>query len=310
MTDLIKSLKTLVMLLNRIEGRDKCTKLALYFSRMVAWALEIKSFHMKPGRIKLVEEVSTTLSKGRSVMRLGRFTYVWLPLINHWLNVKMSASSLLKLLLLCMKASSDLCENLVWGAEQTKTPEGIVLALRNLNNTLYFLACALDWFMTSEKITHEYFILFLGYAKKKAKDISSKIKGALKEEGQNAKDGKDTVAKSISSIPAKLENIEEESEETLLEVKASLDEAQHEILAAQVHRARVKFVKVTMDIITAGSKLGFFKGLPVPVRHGAAMCSALCVIHLELTDIRGILKRQESAPRTTKDLVRDRSVFG
>merc|ERR1712146_147835 len=100
-----------------------------------------------------------------------------------------------------------------------KTPEGIVLALRNLNNTLYFLACALDWFMTSEKITHEYFILFLGYAKKKAKDISTKIKDALKEEGRNTEDGKDAVSKSMNSIPAKLENIEEESEESLHEVK-------------------------------------------------------------------------------------------
>ncbi|GAB5360072.1 hypothetical protein AAMO2058_000596000 [Amorphochlora amoebiformis] len=299
--DPMTRLKTLVMLLNRIEGRDKTTKFFQYTIRLIAYALRhrlsVLSRHGEK-RLAVLETVGVSLTKGRQVMRLGRFTYVWLPLIKHYMGVQMSPSSVLKLLLLSLKATSDMFENLVWGLEQGKASKGLLLACRNLNNTFYFLACVLDWFMTSEKITKRYFIMITDFAKKTAREIRHKLENSFADQSRTHHFG-----------PSKqLFDISEGEEDEIREKDEKRNIALSEHLKAQVHRARVKFFKVTMDIVSAGSKLGLLEGIPKPMVLTASILSAVCVIHLEMTDISRILKKKSSRKRPS-DHVRDRSVF-
>jgi len=297
------------MLLNRIEGRDKLTKFVQYWLRLVAWSGRRGLSPLAGTPLGIIESVAASLKKGRAVMRLGRFTYVWLPLIKHILSVKLNPESLLKLVLLCLKASSDICENTLWAMEQGPTPRGIVLAVRNLGDTLYFLACLLDWFMTLPKITKDYFVVIV----KTARNIASKLKDTI--EAKAVGEEKSNIIP-LDGPREKLEDIKEERDEDLVsEGSASelasrkLDPKEQAMLSAQVHRARVKFVKVTMDIISAGSKLGFFSMLPRPVVLSTSIMSAACVIHLEMTDINYAIKKQLAAPKKAGDHVRDRSVF-
>mmetsp|Transcript_25740 Transcript_25740/g.50168 ORF Transcript_25740/g.50168 Transcript_25740/m.50168 type:complete len:319 (-) Transcript_25740:115-1071(-) len=309
----LRHLRAIIMLLNRIEGRDKLTKLIQYWLRLVAWSGRQGLSPLGGTPLSVIESVAFSLKKGRAVMRLGRFTYVWLPLIKHILSVKLNPESLLKLVLLCLKASSDICENTLWAMEQGPTPKGIVLAVRNSGDTLYFLACLLDWFMTLPKITKDYFLVILLFAKRTARDFASKLKDTIEAKA---------AGNEMQNIPPdgcpreKLEDIKEERDEDLVsEGSASelasrkLDPKEQAMLSAQVHRARVKFVKVTMDILSAGSKLGFFSMLPRPIILSTSIMSAACVIHLEMTDINYAIKKQMAAPKKAGDHVRDRSVF-
>eukprot|EP00468_Gymnochlora_sp_CCMP2014_P003224 CAMPEP_0167762438 /NCGR_PEP_ID=MMETSP0110_2-20121227/12767_1 /TAXON_ID=629695 /ORGANISM="Gymnochlora sp., Strain CCMP2014" /LENGTH=151 /DNA_ID=CAMNT_0007649311 /DNA_START=389 /DNA_END=844 /DNA_ORIENTATION=- len=151
--------------------------------------------------------------------------------------------------------------------------------------------------MTSEKITKKHFVRFVGFLKRTSINISSQL--------QESFSAKNKVGDVKLNGPSKhLEVVNEEDEQVIKE----LDAEAKKIITAQVHRARVKFFKVTMDIISAGSKLGLFDGLPSPLIYAASIASASCVIHLEMTDINRTLEKQKAAPKP-RDFVRDRSIF-
>jgi len=157
-------------------------------------------------------------------------------------------------------------------------------------------------------------MILMHYAKRKAKEVRAKIKDALSE--------KNTVDSSFykTALPGRLDKISEDGEEAYVQEwpegkqpskDVTIMDKNDEIRVwTQVHRARVKFFKVSMDIISAGSGLGFFSKLPAPLRLGSAVCSAACVVHLEMVDIRHTLNKQKLEQGGKKeDFVRDRSVF-
>lgn len=288
----------MVMLLQRIEGRDKLTKAAQYLARLALWADERNGNKGLP----VIARTATSLSSARSVMRLGRFTYVWLPLIKQRAAIEkqgISLRGLFVLVTLCVKCSSDFAENMCWVLRMLGAPETTQRQCKMLNARLYFLACIFDWSITSEKMSKGAVRAFLRRARSLFKSAPPQAKSAASAANRGV----------LSDIKEETESTENEPETPQDAAAARVDaQRRQRALQDEVNRARVKFVKVTADVISSGSGVGLFSQLPRPVVMASSLVSALCVIRLELIDIERKIEERVAAKRPG-DFVRDRSAF-